>query len=467
MKRFAFRTAAVLMTFLMIALAIVLYYFPEVMAGMDAKTMCSCVNVTGRSPASVKQKELKVFPGLTLAKFTIHPDSSVSARLLWRKSKAIYRKGLGCTLLAEEPEANVRAVKISAPQMLNPSALDTISWPAGNKISDEAVLGVDYEALNEAIDNAFHEIDPENPINTHGVVVLYDGKLVGERYAEGLNYNSRLMGWSMTKSIGNALVGLLVKEGRLRIDDPAPVQEWQHDERKNITINNLLQANSGLQWDEGYFDPTSEFHEMFIRRDDKAGFAASLPLKHAPGTFFQYSSGSSNILSRIIRHELGDDQYFSFPYEKLFRKIGMFTAFLELDASGTFVTSSYGYASARDWARLGLLYLNDGVFNGERILPEGWVKYSTTPGPATLKRQYGAQMWLNVGRIDNPSDRFIPALPQDAFFFEGFERNSVTIIPSKKLVVVRLGVTHNSNFQLGNFISDVIAAVPGNVADSR
>jgi CubicO group peptidase (beta-lactamase class C family) len=461
MKRILKITALVLSVIFIMALSYALYYMPGVMTGMDAKVMCSCVYVAGRTPETVKARELHVFPGLTLADITITPeDSSVSARLLWKKSTAIYRKGLGCTLIAEQSEEEVRNQMIRRPHLRDPKEQDSISWPMGNRLDPDSIPGLNYQVLDEAIGYAFTDIDPENAMHTHAVVVLYDGKLVGERYAEGFNYNSRHMGWSMTKSIGNALIGILVKDGRIRVDDPAPIQEWQTDERRAITINHLLQASSGLQWNERYFLPTSEFHEMFIRRDDKAGFAASLDLEYSPGTFFEYSSGSSNVLSRIVRQELGDDEYYQLPYTRLFQKIGMYTALLEPDASGTFVTSSYCFASARDWARFGLLYLNDGMFNNERILPEGWVKYSTAPAPAAPNRKYGAQVWLNLGSTENASDRFVPGVPSDAYLFEGFEKNSVTIIPSQKLVVVRLGVTHNKSFQLSELVTRVMNALP-------
>lgn len=133
---------------------------------------------------------------------------------------------------------------------------------------------------------------------------------------------------------------------------------------------------------------------------------------------------------------------------------------LEPDASGTFVASSYGYASARDWARLGLLYLNDGVWNGERILPEGWVAWSTTPAPAAPRREYGAQIWLNLGAPDDPTAVKFPGLPHEAIVFSGFEQNFVVIIPSKKLVVVRLGVTHHDSFSIGALVAGVLQHLP-------
>jgi CubicO group peptidase (beta-lactamase class C family) len=461
MKRFLRWTAVLFATILTIAVAYVAIYFPAVMTGMDAKVMCSCVFLTNRSPESVLEKELQVFPGLTLADIKIdQADSSVTAKLLWYESKAIYRRGLGCTLLAERPAEEVRNQNIRRPIFNDRADPDSIDWPMGNRVHETNIPKVDHTAINRVIDEAFNDSDPENPVHTHAVVVVYNGQIVAERYAPEMDYKTRMMGWSMTKSIGNALIGILVKQGRLSVDEPASVDEWQDDERKKITINHLLRASSGLRWSESYFVPTSEFHQMFITKDDKAAFAASQDAEYEPGTFFEYSSGTSNILSRIVRQEVGDSEYYRFPYTQLFHKVGMQTAVMEPDASGTFVASSYCFASARDWARFGLLYLNDGVFNNERILPEGWVKYSTSPTPAAPKRQYGAQIWLNLGRPDNPLDRYEPGIPSDAFFFEGFEQNSVTIIPSKKLVVVRLGVTHNRNFSLPKLISGVIAALP-------
>ena len=266
------------------------------------------------------------------------------------------------------------------------------------------------------------------------------------------------MGWSMTKSITNALVGILVKEGKLNVETSAPVAEWQDDDRNKITLNHLLQASSGLEWSESYFAPAGSFHQMFIKTDDKGAYAATRTLAHEPGTFFQYSSGTTNIISKIIRQTVGDSEYYKFPWEKLFYKIGMNHMIMEPDASGTFVGSSYGYASARDWARFGLLYLNDGVWNGEAILPSGWVKYSVTPAPAADMGKYGAQWWLNAGDAHNPQLRKYPALPADAFWADGFEEQYAMVIPSKKLVIVRLGVSHHG-FDIVRLVNGVIDAV--------
>lgn len=433
--------------------------FPPVMAGMAAKTMCSCVYVTGRTPESVVEKELQVFPGLSSARVKFdYADSTVTAKILWKTSKAIFRKGLGCTLLADLRENEIRKRQTILPSTRPPNQ-DSLAWPMGNNTNDSRLPTVKYEVVNQALDEAFEERDPEKPVFTHAVVVVYEGQIVGEKYATGFDRNSKLMGWSMAKSITNALIGILVRKGKLQLNSLAPVAEWQNDERKEITLNHLLQACSGLSWSESYFVPTSDFHNMFIRSDDKAAYAATRKLKHTPGEHFQYSSGTTNILSRIIRQTVSDEQYYRFPYEELFYKTGMNHTLLEPDPSGTFVGSSYGFGSARDWARFGMLYLNDGIWNGERILPEGWVKYTTTPAPATQMGEYGAQWWLNKGSKDNANIRKYPELPSDAYWADGFEEQYVMVIPSKKLVLVRLGVSHH-RFDFTRLAIAIIKSLP-------
>jgi CubicO group peptidase (beta-lactamase class C family) len=445
-----------ILVFVLGIICFVLVKFPPIMSSYAAKTVCSCVYVAGRSLETIRAKELTVYPFLPNADIQLLPDSSVTARILWQKNKAIYRKGLGCTLLFEQPEEVVRNQKIKIPGP-PPYDQDTVAWPAGNKLS-EISFDIDHEKLNKAIDEAFTE-NPEKPFNTYAVIAVYNGEIIAEKYGEGFDKNSKLLGWSMTKSIVNALIGILVRDGKLSVNDYAPIAEWQKDDRKNIRIENLLKATSGLRWNESYFNPISDFHTMFTYRDDKAKFEATRKLAYTPGEHFQYSSSSTNILSGITRKIVGDDDYTRFPYERLFYKIGMHSAILEPDASGTFIGSSYCYATARDWARFGLLYLNDGNGNGERILPEGWVEYSMTPSEAAPMGEYGAQWWLNVGEKGNPAVRRYPTLPTDAFCAEGFEEQSVMVIPSKNLVVVRLGVSHHG-FPFDKMVEDIIASLP-------
>jgi CubicO group peptidase (beta-lactamase class C family) len=202
---------------------------------------------------------------------------------------------------------------------------------------------------------------------------------------------------------------------------------------------------------------------MLFKERDMSAFAINKSLKTKPGTVFYYSNGTANILSYIIRKTVGDKDYYRFPYEQLFYKIGMYNTELEVDASGTFVGSSYCYATARDWARFGLLYLNDGVWNGERMLPKGWVKFTATASGAkndSKAGKYGALWWVNQGDRNNPANRKYPHVPPDCFSCQGYEGQSVWVIPSKKLVVVRLSLEHGDVLNHDLFLSQVIKALP-------
>jgi CubicO group peptidase (beta-lactamase class C family) len=276
---------------------------------------------------------------------------------------------------------------------------------------------------------------------TKALLVVCNNKIVAEKYAPGYNQNSMLLGWSMAKSVTGALVGILVKQCKLHPELPAPVAEWQQakDDRKQIHLEHLLQQTSGLNFRENYAS-YSNATNMLFNKGDMAGYTESISLKLKPGTEFYYSSGNSNILSGIVRSTVGEKDYHSFPYKELFHKLGMYHTLMEPDASGTFVGSSYIWASARDYARFGMLYLNDGVWEGQRILPEGWVKKSITPPPANRMKNYGYQFWVN-GFIDKQFSRkeFLK-VPDDLFYADGFGGQRIYIIPSKQLVAVRLGL---------------------------
>ena len=316
--------------------------------------------------------------------------------------------------------------------------------------------------LEKAMDAAFAESSPENLRKTRAVLVVHDGKLISERYAPGFHKDMPLLGWSMGKSVINALVGILTKEGRLDIMQPAPVPEWQKqdDPRKEITIDQLLRMSSGLVFEEVY-EPFADATDMLFGSYDFGAFAAAKPLEAEPDTKWYYSSGSVNIVARIVRQiiEQEYEYYYQFLYEKLFDKIGMYSAILEPDSSGTFVGSSFANATPQDWARFGLLYLQDGVWEGERILPEGWVSYTTTPTPGAPKGEYGAHFWLNAGNPGNPDDRRWPGSPRDEYEAAGFQEQKVIIIPSKNLVLVRFGATSDrSAWDTDEFIQNVLAA---------
>jgi len=222
--------------------------------------------------------------------------------------------------------------------------------------------------------------------------------------------------------------------------------------------------SSGLGFTEFYFART-DATEMLFLDEDAAGYAAQSDLDAPPDTEFSYSSGSTNLLSRLVRHTLGNDSlYWAFPYQELFGRIGMEDVVIEPDASGTYVGSSYMWCPARDWARFGMLYLNDGVWQGERILPEGWVDYSRTPTPTAPGGVYGAQFWTPTQIADSLGryEHFVwPRVPEDAYLAEGFEGQMVVIIPSRETVIVRLGVTlDRTAWSMADLVADILAALP-------
>lgn len=430
-----------------------------IISGYGAKQLCSCVMLGNRAPEDVIKNELgRGF--LSLGRFVINfQDSSATGSVFgFTKRKAIYRTGLGCTLLSELTEEEIRSQEIKLLQTPDLNS-DTVFWSEGEKLPDTLISDINYDELHRVVSTAFEGQAFEKHINTRAVLVIYDGNIVVERYAEGFDKDSRHIGWSMTKSLTSALIGILVRDGKLDVNAPAPIKEWQHDDRKSITLDNLLHANSGLDWLERY-DKQCYATRMLFMKKDMGTYAASAPLAHNPGEVFQYSSGTTNILSRIIREKVGDGYYYDFPYKELFHKIGMYSMVLESDPGGTFVGSSYAFATARDWARFGLLYLNDGVWNGERILPQGWVEYTKTAAKGAEQGQYGAHFWLNKGEDRNPSNRVHPDVPVDLFWAAGHESQHVYILPSKKLVVVKLCLSQGDKLDDNRFLADIIKTLP-------
>jgi hypothetical protein len=379
------------------------------------------------------------------------------------KKQAVYREGFGCTLLSGFTKDEI----LSQPSQLPPSLPEnpeSVPWPTGDKIIPSKIPpNVDMQLIQRALDEAFSEPDPEQLRRTRAVVVVYDGHLVAERYSPGITKDTPLIGWSMTKSVTSALVGILVGQGRLSIEEPAPVPEWKEpgDPRRAITLDHLLRMSSGLKFLEEYEDnPASDVNIMLFLKPDAAAYAASMPAEVSPDEKWSYSSGTTNIISRIIRHSLGSQaEYAAFPRKALFNRIGMRSAVMEMDASGTYVGSSFMYATARDWARFGLLYLQDGIWEGERILPKGWVEYSTTPTPKAPNGQYGAHFWLNRGHPENPEGRLFPQLPTDLFLAWGYHEQQTVVLPSRKLVVVRLGMTPQGSWGLESLVMDVLKAI--------
>lgn len=398
-----------------------------IITGYPAKYLCSAVFISNRIPAEVEALDLN-FSFIKYTKSEVDfQDSSVTTYFLWGKSKAIYRRGFGCTLLRGMDEATLRSVKFPKSQLVTYNQ-DTISWPMGNQMPD-TITEIDKLKLAEVT----QKLMVENKYNGHAFafMVVHKGFPVAESYQPEFNLKTRFLCWSMAKSFTNALVGVMVKEGNLDIFKPVNLPEWQNDDRKQITINDLMQMQSGLKWNEDY-GTRSDVTAMLYCEHDFARYAYNRPLDFPIGSKWCYSSGSANVINYLMRRTLNNDnEYYGFSQSKLFNKIGMPDAVLEVDPTGTQVGSSYIYGTARDCARFGLLYLHDGVFNGERILPVGWVTYSTT-AVADSKGEYGSMFWLNKAK-------YYPSAPEDMYSCDGHDGQRIFIIPSKELVIVVLG----------------------------
>jgi len=299
--------------------------------------------------------------------------------------------------------------------------------------------------LASAVERMFDEA-PQGPRrNTHAVVVMQRDRVVAEHYAPGIGVDTPLAGWSATKSVSNALLGILVRQGRLDMNAPARIAAWAdpRDPRHAITPDQLLRMTSGLDAGQslegvGPFNPAAQM--LFVERD-MAAFAASAPLAHAPGTHWNYTDANTLLLSRLIRDAAGGDAASTraFVQRELFDKLGMQHTTFEFDAAGTPIGASHLWASARDWARFGLLYLNDGMVGGERLLPPDWVAYSARPTPGAEYFGYGAGFWTNRGSGYGAGYRIQAGMPADAFMARGHQGQYVVIVPSQQLVIVRLG----------------------------
>jgi hypothetical protein len=411
-------------------------------SGYSAEILCGAVFVSGREPDAVEAEDL-TGPGFELLRYFDKQVERAGKRVTasfhgLAAQTALYRDGFGCTRI-DGGETGAAALPHLTPlPPPDPEAL----WPDGERVDLAAPgQGIDRAALDAAVAAAFAEPDPTHPRNTRALVVVHGGRIVAERYAPGFDAAMPLVGWSMTKGALNALVGMRVKDGKLAVADRALMPEWrgEGDERGDISLDDLLRMSSGLAFDESYDNPLADVTVMLFARGDMAKFAADKTLLHPPGTHWSYASGTSNIVAGILRATFANEEdYLRYPRERLFAPLGMRSAVIAPDASGTLVGSSLLYASARDFARLGLLYLQDGMWQGERLLPEGWVAYSLTPTKDAPEQDYGAHMWLKLPQSDGYGE---PPMPDDAFYFLGHDEQVIAIVPSRDLVVVRLGRT--------------------------
>ncbi|MEE4304127.1 MAG: serine hydrolase [Wenzhouxiangella sp.] len=425
-------------------------YLPTA-TGISAKQACSLHFVSGLSLERARSLYIDPLlePALPVLRVSIDEDrrqASASLLGLYRQT-AVFRQGLGCTLVHDESRFD-RSLAVPGSggfEPLNEDSAHRSAW-------------FEPGALDAALDSAFEE-PAGGGRNTLAVVVLHRGRLVAQRYADGIGPDTPLHGWSMTKSVIAALAGAMDERGHIRLQEPGIPDSPRLGD---VTLEHLLRMTSGLAMEERAdgFDPNSD---MLFTEGDMAGWAARREQAHAPGTHWQYMSGNTILAARRLQDELGD----SLPEQVrglrslLFEPIGIQTAVMEVDQRGTFQGSSYLYATAHDWARLAQLFLQDGVWGSRRVLAEGWVDRVSRSTDGAREDAYGLGFWLG-----HPDE----AAPAGIFYMNGFQGQYAFIVPSHDLVIVRLGATNRTGtgvFELVMAVIEALKEAGGEVPDWR
>ena len=421
-----------------------------------AKIMCSAVFITGLAPE---------FAAENVGYFTspYEERAKVGKPVIDRANQAVHVKlpngvtrtakylgSQGCvTLPVGKTSVNFTPVSVKS-GLPDPS---TQQWPMGDVLPEESLPPeIDAAKLKQAVNAAF---EPAEGM-TAAFVVTWRGRLIAERYGDGVTARTPLEGWSMGKSLTATMLGILIKEGAYELWQPAPIPEWQTpgDQRAKIRIADILQMSSGLRIrapQDPDYDPSGPYPDhvyLYTGSVDSFRYAATRPLQWPPGTVGRYHNTDPVLANYLIRLavERRGEEYLSFPQRALFDKLGIRTMVMETDPFGNFLAQGYELAAARDWARLGNLYLQDGVWNGERLLPEGYVKFVSTLAPAWKADRrpiYGGFFWIN-GNATFP-------VPRDAYYMAGAGGQITLIIPSHDLVVVRLGHYKGAPAGAGSF----------------
>jgi CubicO group peptidase (beta-lactamase class C family) len=395
-----------------------------VAAGLGAKLACSHRYLTGLPPARIADDlaSYSVVYRLVDLEFDDAHRQSRAGLLGLSSRTARYREGLGCTLEIGDTSALDR---ISVPTVF---VAGDAPWPRGENVSTLSAQAL--QSLEQTLQQ-----DEQEEYDSRALLIVRNGEIVAEAYGEDFGPGTLHLGWSMGKSITAMLLGSLEYRNRLRPGETDLFAPWSGDERASISVQNLLQATSGLAFSEVYA-PGTDATRMLFDSHSAAAVAMEKPLEHPPGRRFSYSSGTTNLLASLLVERLGGTQAaVDYLRREFLQPLGMAHTVLEPDPSGVFVGSSYIYASARDWARLGQLMLDGGTLNGQRLFSEDWVARATRPSTALNDPRYGYQFWLNTGS----GERRWPALPDDAYAMLGNRGQVVMIIPSRRVVIVRLG----------------------------
>jgi CubicO group peptidase (beta-lactamase class C family) len=440
----------------LVGIAAAAYWRPDralqAASGLTAHNLCSAVFISNLDQQATADELVKpMLPGFVGPLLRYHVDRTLktveSSVVGLKPMRAAFTPGYGCRLIVDplysEPAPSIQRVA---------SPADSFAPPAQVASEDSGI--------NEALTREFTEQPSQPPRYVKAIVVVKDGHVIAERYAPGFTLDTPLLSYSVAKSFTNALLGILVRQGRLRIDQPVGAPEWKQsgDPRNAVVLDDLLRMDSGIDAPEtgSGFDPVAQ---MLYGKDDMAAFAAGFPLKEPPRTRWEYTSANTLILDRLIGATVGGGApgMRAFADQELFAPLHMDHVTMEFDGAGTFVGSAHIYAPARDYARLGQLFLNDGISpDGRRILPEQWVEYSRR---STLDSPYGAGFWTNDGPSGPAAARVAHGFPKDGFFASGNRGQRIYIVPSEHLIVARFGYSPEPDFGIAEDLQLIKAAI--------
>lgn len=408
----------------------------DMATGLGAKLACSSRYVTGLSEEQAKADIVSYSAAAALLQLSYDNEAKTVTATLQGMSKkhAKYREGLGCALELGDttPLDNIKVSAIDATDD---------AWPAGKTVNT-----INQQIQNIAQQQLFK--DNQDGLQTRALLVINNGEIIAETYADGYDENSKLLGWSMGKSVTAMMLARLDTIKNVDFQQTNLFKDWEKDDRKNLNLIHLLQMSSGLDFDEPYV-PGSDSTKMLFTAHSASEVALKSPLAHEPASFFYYSSGTTNLLARWLFNQLGatPQAMIDFTYNELFKPLNMANSIFETDSSGVLVGSSYLYSSARDWGRLAQLLLNNGQWQNNQLISAEWIKQAQTPNSSHNDKRYGYQFWLNAGH----EELRYPDLPVDAYAMQGNRSQRVMIIPSKNTAIIRLGWTSgkyptNKNF---------------------
>ena len=415
----------------------------DMATGLGAKLACSSRYVTGLSEEQAKADIVSYSAAASLLELTYDEQAkTVTATLQGMSEKqAQYREGLGCTLELGDttPLDNI---------IVNTLHATDEPWPNGESVN---TINNDVQTLTALQLNQ----DNEAGLQTRALLVIKDGQIIAESYADGFDKDSKLLGWSMGKSVTAMMLGRLDTMKGINFQQTELFDDWKNDNRKDLNLVHLLQMSSGLDFDEPYV-PGSDSTKMLFTAHSASDVALKSTLAHEPSTIFYYSSGTTNLLARWLFNELGGtpQAMIDFTYNELFAPLRMTNSIFETDSSGVLVGSSYLYSSARDWGRLAQLLLNDGVWNQQQLISAEWIKQASTPNSSVNDKRYGYQFWLNGGE----SELRYPDLPANAYAMQGNRSQRVMMFPTENTAIIRLGWT-TGTYPLNENFSEILNAI--------